>query len=96
MQRITSRWSSVTKTERPSDCPDVATVTDSVQNIRAGGYLNGKRARQCHHLSPARRNIIDTVDRIRAAVADDQGIHSTGDRYHDRFGPNNHHSRVGG
>ena len=30
-------------------------VTDSVQNIRAAGYLNGKRVGYGHYLSPARR-----------------------------------------
>jgi multidrug efflux pump len=42
-RRTTSRSSSATKMAPPS-ASDVANVTDSVQNIRAGGYLNGKRA----------------------------------------------------
>jgi multidrug efflux pump len=47
---------------------DVASVTDSVQNIRAGGYLNGKRAVNVIVFRQPGANIIDTVDRIRAAL----------------------------
>jgi len=47
---------------------DVATVTDSVQNIRAGGYLNGKRAVNVIVFRQPGANIIDTVDRIRAQL----------------------------
>ena len=44
---------------------DVADVTDSVQNIRAAGYLNGKRAITVIIFRQPGANIIDTVDRIR-------------------------------
>jgi len=44
---------------------DVAEVTDSVQNIRAAGYLNGKRAVTVIIFRQPGANIIDTVDRIR-------------------------------
>ncbi|HWF14500.1 MAG TPA: efflux RND transporter permease subunit [Candidatus Acidoferrales bacterium] len=44
---------------------DVAEVTDSVQNIRTGGYLNGKRAVTIIIFRQPGANIIDTVDRIR-------------------------------
>jgi multidrug efflux pump len=47
---------------------DVATVTDSVQNIRAAGYMNGKRAIMLIIFRQPGANIIDTVDRIRAAL----------------------------
>ena len=47
---------------------DVATVTDSVQNIRTGGYLNGKRAVNVIIFRQPGANIIDTVDRIRAEL----------------------------
>ncbi|MGA8223935.1 MAG: efflux RND transporter permease subunit [Candidatus Acidiferrales bacterium] len=47
---------------------DVAEVTDSVQNIRAGGYLNGKRAVLLIIYRQPGANIIDTVDRIRAQI----------------------------
>ena len=47
---------------------DVAEVTDSVQNIRAGGYLNGKRAVSVIIFRQPGANIIDTVDRLRASL----------------------------
>ena len=47
---------------------DVADVVDSVQDIRAGGYLNGKRAVVLIIFRQPGANIIDTVDRIRAAL----------------------------
>jgi multidrug efflux pump len=45
---------------------DVADVIDSVQNVRAAGYLNGKRAILLIIFRQPGANIIDTVDRIRA------------------------------
>jgi multidrug efflux pump len=47
---------------------DVAEVTDSVQNIRAAGYLNGKRAVTVIIFRQPGANIIDTVDRIVAQL----------------------------
>jgi multidrug efflux pump len=47
---------------------DVADVIDSVQNVRAGGYLNGKRAVVLIVYRQPGANIIDTVDRIRAQI----------------------------
>jgi multidrug efflux pump len=47
---------------------DVATITDSVQNIRAAGYMNGKRAITIIVFRQPGANIIGTVDRIRAAL----------------------------
>jgi multidrug efflux pump len=47
---------------------DVAAVTDSVQNIRAAGYMNGKRAITIIIFRQPGANIIGTVDRIRAAL----------------------------
>jgi multidrug efflux pump len=47
---------------------DVADVIDSVQNVRAGGYLNGKRAVTLVIFRQPGANIIDTVDRIRAQM----------------------------
>ena len=44
---------------------DVAEVTDSVQNVRAAGYLNGKRAVMVVIFRQPGANIIGTVDRIR-------------------------------
>ena len=47
---------------------DVAEVTDSVQNVRAAGYLNGKRAVAIIIFRQPGANIIATVDRIRAQL----------------------------
>ncbi len=47
---------------------DVADVIDSTQNLRAGGYLNGKRAVMLIIFRQPGANIIDTVDRLRAAL----------------------------
>ena len=47
---------------------DVADVTDSVQNLHAAGYLNGKRAIMLIIFRQPGANIIDTVDRIRAQL----------------------------
>ena len=47
---------------------DVASVTDSVQNIRTGGYLNGKRAIVVIIFRQPGANIIQTVDRLRAEL----------------------------
>ncbi len=47
---------------------DVAAVTDSVQNIRAAGYLNGKRAVTVIIFRQPGANIIATVDRIVAQL----------------------------
>ena len=47
---------------------DVAQVTDSVQNIRAAGYLNGKRSITVIIFRQPGANIIATVDRIRAEL----------------------------
>jgi multidrug efflux pump len=47
---------------------DVAQVTDSVQNVRAAGYLNGKRAVMLIIFRQPGANIIQTVDGIRAQL----------------------------
>jgi multidrug efflux pump len=47
---------------------DVAEVTDSVANIRAAGYLNGKRSVTVIIFRQPGANIIDTVDRITAQL----------------------------
>jgi multidrug efflux pump len=44
---------------------DVAEVTDSVQNVRAAGFLNGKRAIMIIIFRQPGANIISTVQRIR-------------------------------
>jgi multidrug efflux pump len=47
---------------------DVAEVTDSVQNVRAAGYLNGKRSVTVIIFRQPGANIIETVDRVRAQL----------------------------
>jgi multidrug efflux pump len=47
---------------------DVAQVSDSMQNVRAAGYLNGKRAVTVIIFRQPGANIIATVDRIRAQL----------------------------
>jgi len=47
---------------------DIAQVSDSVQNIRAAGYLNGKRAVMLIIFRQPGANIIQTVDGIRAQL----------------------------
>src|ERR1700721_319619 len=47
---------------------DVAQVTDSVQNVRAAGYLNGKRSVTVIIFRQPGANIIQTVDHIRAQL----------------------------
>jgi multidrug efflux pump len=47
---------------------DVAQVTDSVQNVRAAGYLNAKRAVTVIIFRQPGANIIQTVDAIRAQL----------------------------
>jgi multidrug efflux pump len=47
---------------------DVANVQDSTENIRAAGFVNGKTAVLIIIFRQPGANIIDTVDRIRAAL----------------------------
>ncbi len=47
---------------------DIAQVTDGVQNVRAAGYLNGKRAVMLIIFRQPGANIIQTVDAIRAQL----------------------------
>ena len=75
---------------------DVAEVTDSVQNVRAAGYLNGQRAVMLIISREPGANIIDTVDRIRAGAAVHQRHHSPGHRLDDRARSHDHDSRVRG
>jgi multidrug efflux pump len=61
---------------------DVADVVDSVQNLRAGGYLNGKRAVVLQVFRQPNANIIDTVQRVYAQLPSlkasiPQGIETT-------------------
>jgi multidrug efflux pump len=47
---------------------DIADVQDSVQNIRAAGFVNGKKSVSVIISRQPGANIIDTVDRIRQAL----------------------------
>ena len=81
-RKTTSRSSSATRTEAAVRLSDVANVIDSVQNVRAAGYLNGKRAVMLIIFRQPGANIIDTVDRIRAELPSieasiPQGIETT-------------------
>ena len=52
----------------PVTLSDIASVRDSVENIRAAGYLNGKPAIALVIFRQPGANIIQTVDRVRAAL----------------------------
>src|SRR6266481_3322631 len=52
----------------PVRLSDIATVRDSVENIRAAGYLNGKPAIPVVIFRQPGANIIKTVDRVKAAL----------------------------
>ncbi len=47
---------------------DVATVSDSVEDIRAAGFVNGKPSVSLILFRQPGANIIDTVDRVKAAL----------------------------
>jgi multidrug efflux pump len=52
----------------PVRLSDIADVKDAVENIRVAGYLNGKPSIPLVILRQPGANIIDTVDRIKAAL----------------------------
>jgi multidrug efflux pump len=52
----------------PVRLSDIASVRDSVENIRAAGYLNGKAAIPLVIFRQPGANIIQTVDRVKAAL----------------------------
>ncbi|MFP5206254.1 MAG: efflux RND transporter permease subunit, partial [Acidobacteriota bacterium] len=52
----------------PVRLSDVADVIDSTQNVRTAGFLDGKPAVSLHIFRQPGANIIDTVDRIKAAL----------------------------
>jgi multidrug efflux pump len=56
------------KNGAPVQLSDVANVQDSIQNIRTAGYSNGKVAIPLIIFSAPGANIIETVDRIKAAL----------------------------
>jgi multidrug efflux pump len=52
----------------PVRLSDIASVRDSVENIRAAGYLNGKPAVSLVIFRQPGANIVETVDRVKAAL----------------------------
>src|SRR6478735_8728656 len=56
------------RTGAPVTLSDIASVRDSVENIRAAGYLNGKAAIPLVIFRQPGANIIQTVDRVKAAL----------------------------
>ena len=52
----------------PVRLSDIASVRDSLENIRAAGYLNGKPAVLLIIFRQPGANIVDTVDRVKAAL----------------------------
>ena len=59
---------------------DIADVQDSVENIRAAGFFNGKPCVTMQVFRQPNANIIDTVDRIRAGASVAEGFDSRGNR----------------
>ena len=74
---------------------DVADVEDSVQEIRASGYVNGKPSVLIIIYRQPGANIIDTVDRLRRGSPFVEGLHSDSDRSDDRTRPDDHHTGIG-
>ena len=52
----------------PVRLSDIASVRDSVENIRAAGYLNGKRAVLLIIFRQPGANIVNTVERVKAVL----------------------------
>ncbi len=75
---------------------DVATVSDSVQDVRNAGMTNAKPAILLMIRKLPEANIIQTVDSIRARTAGAAADHSGGYRPADRPGPLADHPRLAG
>ena len=73
---------------------DFADVQDSVENIRAAGYVNGKPGILLIIFRQPGANIIDTVDRIRESIPSLEGLHSGRHGFHHHARPYHHHSGV--
>ncbi len=56
------------KNGAPIRLGDVAEVSDSVENVRNAGYLNGKKSVSIQLFRQPNANIIETVDRIKALM----------------------------
>ncbi len=73
---------------------DFADVVDSVENIRAAGFVNGKPGILLIIFRQPGANIIDTVDRIRASIPSLKASIPAGDGLHHHARPYDHHTRI--
>ncbi len=74
---------------------DVADVQDSVQDLRAAGFGDGKPSVMLIIFKQPQANIIDTVDRIRAALPALEASVPKGMAVTVTHGPDHDHSRFG-
>ena len=74
---------------------DVADVVDSVQSVRAAGYMDGKPSVLLIIFRAPGANIIDTVNNITAALPQLKASVPGGIDFTVVLGPHHHHSRVG-
>ena len=74
---------------------DVATVTDSVEDVRTSGLANGKPAVLVIVFRQPGANIIETVDRVRALLPQLQADHPADDHARGRHRPHDDDPRVG-
>ncbi len=74
---------------------DVGDAVDSVEDIRNAGYLNGKPSVLVIIFRQPGANIIDTVDRIRAALPQLERRDSPVDQADGGHGSDRHHPRFG-
>jgi hypothetical protein len=81
------------KNGSPVHLSDVARVRDGEQDERNYGYANGRPAVLLMIYRQPGANIIETVDRVRAAAAA-LGQHLAGHRPHRGDGPHAHHPRL--
>ena len=74
---------------------DIANVQDSVENIRAAGFVNGKPSVLLIIFRQPGANIIETVDRVRQALPSLKASIPCGHRPDRRDGPDDDDPRVG-
>ena len=74
---------------------DIALVRDSVENVRAAGMVDGKPAVLIIVFRQPGANIIDTVDRVYAAIPQLRASISPAINLTVVHGPHHHHPRVG-
>ena len=74
---------------------DIANVQDGVENIRTAGFLNGKPSVPLIILRQPGANIIETVDRIKAALPSLKASIPAAIELRRGARPHDDHSRVG-